>query len=277
MLTRLVLLLLPGVLAAQSPEAVLRERGEYLAWLGSAPNSPLAALARQPIGAGISLGPSNADVPLAGLSEHRLRERGGTVLLEGPEGSRALPPGGPSAMGSYTVSVDGPPGLRVVTVYGPVQHAKRVEHYPYHPELVFTGPLLSPPQRATVRVLSVDGIESDAAEAGRVVLQLNGRTVRLLVRRFGDPSEEESELEIYFRDETNGHGTYPAGRFVSLLPAGNGRYRLDFNRARNPFCAYSSVYPCPAPWRGNAIPVPIAAGERYAGEDSAGPAGVPKQ
>ena len=58
---------------------------------------------------------------------------------------------------------------------------------------------------------------------------------------------------------TNGAGTYPAGRFVSLVPAGGGRYRLDFNRARNPFCAYSSAYACPAPWHGNTLP---AAGHR---------------
>jgi hypothetical protein len=44
---------------------------------------------------------------------------------------------------------------------------------------------------------------------------------------------------------------------------GGGRYRLDFNRARNPFCAYSSAYPCPAPWAGNTIPAPVMAGERY--------------
>ena len=60
-------------------------------------------------------------------------------------------------------------------------------------------------------------------------------------------------------------GTYPAGRFVPLVPARGGRYRLDFNRARNPFCAYSSAYPCPAPWRGNTIPAPVEAGERYLG------------
>ena len=74
--------------------------------------------------------------------------------------------------------------------------------------------------------------------------------------------------------ESNGDGTYPAGRFVSLLPLPDGQFRLDLNRARNPFCAYSSAYPCPAPWRGNAIPAPIAAGERYEGGGLAAPSEV---
>jgi len=38
---------------------------------------------------------------------------------------------------------------------------------------------------------------------------------------------------------------------------------LDFNRARNPSCAYNTVFPCPAPWPGNALRRPIRAGERY--------------
>ena len=60
-------------------------------------------------------------------------------------------------------------------------------------------------------------------------------------------------------------GSYPAGRFVSLLPRPDGSYFLDFNRARNPFCAYNTVYPCPAPWSGNNLPDAVKAGERYEG------------
>ena len=86
--------------------------------------------------------------------------------------------------------------------------------------------------------------------------------------------EDESELEIYFRDATNDQGTYPAGRFVSLVPAGEGRYRLDFNRARNPFCAYSSAFPCPAPWRGNTIEGKVEAGEKYLGGGLDAPSGL---
>jgi uncharacterized protein (DUF1684 family) len=115
-----------------------------------------------------------------------------------------------------------------------------------------------------IRVLASDGIEVEATEIGSVAVPFGGRTL-LRVLRIPFAGGDESDLEIYFRDESNGDGTYPAGRFVSLLPLSNGRFRLDFNRARNPFCAYSSVYPCPAPWRGNTLPAAIRAGERYSG------------
>jgi uncharacterized protein (DUF1684 family) len=126
-----------------------------------------------------------------------------------------------------------------------------------------------------VRVLALDGIETDAAEAGSVLVPIGGSPVRLRVRRIPTGFEGESELEIFFRDGTNAEGTYPAGRFVSLVPVGEGRYRLDFNRARNPFCAYSSAYPCPAPWRGNTIDTNVEAGEPYLGGGlSAPPVGL---
>jgi uncharacterized protein len=163
----------------------------------------------------------------------------------------------------------------VLTVYGPKRGSKGAEYYRYDARLVFTGPMSPPEQPGRVRVLTVDGVETEAAEAGTVSVPLGGRTARLRVRRIPTGVEDESELEIYFRDGTNGEGTYPAGRFVSLAPLGEGRYRLDFNRARNPFCAYSSAFPCPAPWRGNTIEARVEAGERYLGGGlSSPPAGL---
>jgi len=258
-------LLVPGLLGAQAPPAILRERADYVAWLTSASTSPLAAVAQQPVGPGMRLGPADADVPLEGVPLHRVSERGGAILLQGPAGARPLPRGRPFRLGSYTLTVDGPDGRAVLTLFRSRHRGQPPEYYSYDSTLVFVGPLAPPERPGTVRVLAVDGIEVEASEAGSVVLPLGGERVRLRVRRIPVGSTEESELEIYFRDRTNGQGSYPAGRFVSLVAQADGRYRLDFNRARNPFCAYSTAYPCPAPWPGNAIPQPIEAGERYFG------------
>ncbi len=257
----------PALLAAQAtpPADFVREREEYVAWLATAPNSPLVAVAQQPIGAGLRLGPADADIPLSGLAEHRAAERGGAVSLEGPDGRRTLPRGRPTTLGGYTVAVGGTPGASVLTIFADTADRKQPEYYNYDASLVFLGSLAPPERRATVRVLAVDGVETEAAEAGSVTVTVGEARVRLRVLRIPTAGGEESDLEIFFRDETNGEGTYPAGRFVALLPEGDGRYRLDFNRARNPFCAYSSAYACPAPWRGNTIPAPVRAGERYSG------------
>ena len=252
-------------LPAQIPADLARERAEYAEWLVTAPVSPRRAIAQQPISGGIRLGPDDTDVPLAGVTEHRLLQRGGAVTLEGPEGRRAVPRGVPIGLGAYTLTVDGGAGRAVVTIFRGEQREQPPAYFEYQPSLVFVGRLSPPARRGTVRVLGLDGIEAEAAEAGSVSVPAAGGATRLRVLRVPTSGNEESELEIYFRDDTNGTGSYPAGRFVALVPLTDGRYRLDFNRARNPFCAYSSAYPCPAPWRGNVIPAPIAAGERYTG------------
>ncbi len=252
-------------------EPIASERAAFATWLATAPVSPLAAIAQQPVGTGLRLGPADADVPLEGIVEHRVSQTGGAVAIASSGGRRILPRGLPVRMDGFTLVADGPPGRAVLTVFGPRRSDTKADWFPPGSPLVFVGPLTPPEATGTVRVLGVDGVEVTAAEAGTVVVPIGGRRTRLLVRRLPTSGGEETELEIFFRDATNGHGTYPAGRFVTLVPEGPGRYRLDFNRARNPFCAYSSAYACPAPWRGNTIDAAVAAGERYAGSSASAP------
>jgi uncharacterized protein (DUF1684 family) len=258
-------LLLPsGAVQAQRADIIARERADFVTWLQSAPNSPARAVARQPVGSALTLGPAGSDLPLEGVTSQQLSEKDGRVTLTTPDGSRPVARGVPFKAGRFTISVDGLPGRSVVTVFDSTATPHPVQHYPFDPDVVFLGRLLPPARPGTVRLLGLDGIEVEAVEAGDVVVPLGGRTTRLRVRRL-PTGGEESELEVYFRDSTNAKGTYPAGRFVPLIPTGDGRYRLDFNRARNPFCAYSAAYPCPAPWQGNTIAAPVRAGERYEG------------
>ncbi len=257
------LLIFTTSLAAQTPADLARERSDYLAWLTTAPNSPLAAVAQQAVGSGVRLGAGQTDIPLAGLAEHRVVARDGGFSLEARGGVRPLPVNRLVPLGRYTLYLTPSARDAVLAVFGPVSPRKPPGYFPYDSTLTFTGPLLPPRARGNTRVLGVDGIEVQATEAGAVLVPLAGGT-RLRVLRI--PSgEEEYDLEIFFRDDSNGHGSYPAGRFVTLIPQQGGRYRLDFNRARNPFCAYNTVYPCPAPWPGNLVHAAIEAGERYTG------------
>jgi uncharacterized protein len=263
-MTRLFpLLLLASPLLAQAPPDIAMERAGYIAWLKSAFNSPLAAVAQHRVGDGLRLGPDDAEIPLTGVAEYRVYPSGAGLMLEGPEGKRAVGAGRPYRIQKYALFFTNTPGGAILTVFGSPSDKQPPGYYPYDPALVFTGPLLRPDAKQSVRVLTADGVETEATEAGSFVVPLGPTTLRVLRVPVG--GGDESELDIFFRDGTNGDGSYPAGRFVSLIPAGEGRFRLDLNRARNPFCAYSSVYACPLPWRGNAIAEPVRAGERYSG------------
>lgn len=240
-----------------------RERADYSAWLATAPFSPYAAIALQPVGPGLTLGPADADIPLTGVPAAKVIEQRGVLYLEQQDARRALPRNRPVALGNYRILVAGTAGRSQLVVYGAPHHVRPPGYYPPVAGLSFTLPLEPPERRGAFRTLGPDGLETEASEAGFVTLPMPGGGARLRVYRMGGAEEDEAELQVFFRDSTNGHGSYPAGRFVTLDPVGSGRYRIDLNRSRNPFCAYNTVFPCPPPWPGNTISAAIAAGERY--------------
>jgi len=253
--------------AAQVPPDLARDRAEFAAWLASGPTSPFAAVALQRVGPGITIGPPGSDIPLPGVAAARVLPASGRITVESSGVSRPLPRNRVLPLGSYRLMATGPAERVTLLVFGAARGVRTPEYFPYSGGAVDTVTLTPPSQRQSALFLGPDGIEADADDAGSVTGTLIGAPVTLKVRRFPGASDDEPELEIYFRDGTSGNGSYPAGRFVSLDPIGGGRYRLDFNRARSPFCAYSSVYPCPAPWPGNTIAGRIEAGERYHGSE----------
>jgi len=67
---------------------------------------------------------------------------------------------------------------------------------------------------------------------------------------------------IPFRDATSGSESYGPGRYLTLELNETDEYTLDFNRAFNPYCAYTDAYECGFPPAENDLPVAIRAGEK---------------
>lgn len=269
-----VLLLLTATLActpsAREPAVaapdVASERAEFERWLATAATSPFRAIVQYPLAGTVTIGPDGSDIPLTGLGLFRIDEDRGRLVMTVQDASRPVWRDRLVSLGDYQLLATGLPGRTTLTLFGTeLRDFKPPEYFPVSDGWRFDVALDPPSRGATRRLLAPDGSEVEATDAGTVSVPLATGEVSLQVFRLPIAGTEESELEINFRDDTNGAGSYPAGRFVSLVPAPGGRYRLDFNRARNPFCAYSAVYACPAPWRGNRIPAPVDAGERYSG------------
>jgi len=259
----------PAVLAAQAPSDLRVERAEFAAWLASAPNSPLAAIYHQPLGRELALGAAAEDPVLRELPAGVLTEGAVQVRLRTGAGERVWPRHRAMPLGSWRLRVSGERGRAVVTVYGaPRPHAPPA-WYDWTADAVAEGTIEPPAEPAARRMLGLDGVEVTAEFAGTFVAEVMGEAVRLPVWRLPEPGTDEAEATLFFRDATNGRTTYPAGRFLALRPLGGGRWRADFNRARNPFCAYNGVFQCPLPWPGNIIERAVEAGELYhAGEGS---------
>ena len=251
--------------AAQVPRDLTAERAAITDWLTTGKATPATIVALSPIGSGqhLKIGPADSDVPIPGFDPATVSFEGGKVTVDGKGGSQTLPLAQPIAYGAYLLSQDGPPTRRMISVYGPQRRVVKPEWFPYNPKAVFSVTLIRSATAETRNLLDFDGVETQAALLGTVSVTIDGQPTVLKVYRYGSPDEDEPDVEIYFQDGTNDAGSYPAGRFVELKPLPDGHYQLDFNRARNPFCAYRTVYPCPIPWPGNLIKTKVMAGEKY--------------
>ncbi|GJM22654.1 MAG: hypothetical protein DHS20C15_25690 [Planctomycetota bacterium] len=109
-----------------------------------------------------------------------------------------------------------------------------------------------------VSIPSVHGVSSQELLAGELQFELHGRTHSLLPL-----PESDGSYWLIFSDATSGDESYSGGRFlVTEVADADGSTWIDFNRSYNPPCAYSSVTTCPLPPEGNALSVPVRAGER---------------
>jgi uncharacterized protein len=67
---------------------------------------------------------------------------------------------------------------------------------------------------------------------------------------------------VPFRDLTSGNESYGPGRYLTLELNEQDVYELDFNRAFNPYCAYTDDFECAFPPAENDLPIAVPAGER---------------
>jgi len=95
---------------------------------------------------------------------------------------------------------------------------------------------------------------------GDLVFSFQGETLRLRLYHAGEGVG--TSVFVPFRDATSGEESYGAGRYLMLELNEADEYDLDFNRAFNPYCAYTDDFECPFPPAENDLPVPIRAGER---------------
>lgn len=117
-----------------------------------------------------------------------------------------------------------------------------------------------------------DGTSKEFIRYAKVNFKLNGKLLEMTLYKSialaTNPAYKDL-LFLPFTDETNSKETYGGGRYIdlSLSAIENNSLTIDFNKAYNPYCAYSDGYRCPIPPEENDLPLKILAGEkRYTGE-----------
>jgi len=92
---------------------------------------------------------------------------------------------------------------------------------------------------------------------------IDGKDLVLNIFQSTDHENEEGYedyLFIPYTDLTSGDGSYGGGKYIDAkIPEGKTMI-IDFNKAYNPYCAYSHRYSCPIPPEENDLLVRIEAG-----------------
>jgi uncharacterized protein len=121
------------------------------------------------------------------------------------------------------------------------------------------------PQPVAVGAVT-EGLQHVYESPGRIEFRLADTVLWLTAFNGSVPGR----LDLVFTDRTAGVTTYPASRVLQVAaPGNNGIVTLDFNRAVNLACAYTSFSTCPLPPPENRLPIAVEAGEQIPWERSA--------
>jgi uncharacterized protein len=112
-----------------------------------------------------------------------------------------------------------------------------------------------------------DGKEKEYFKFGTLTFTLKGQSQKLNVYRslaLMRMPQYKNYLFVPFKDLTNGKETYGGGRYLDLQTTDiqADTLILDFNKAYNPYCAFSDGYSCPIPPKENHLKIDIEAGEK---------------
>ncbi len=119
----------------------------------------------------------------------------------------------------------------------------------------------------TFRMPTYDGTSNEYKRYALLHFEVRGQkhtlTAYQSVALFQNPQYKDY-LFLPFLDQSNGVETYTGGRYIELDASQirSGKIFIDFNKAYNPYCAYSSGYRCPQPPAENTLMTSILAGEK---------------
>lgn len=115
------------------------------------------------------------------------------------------------------------------------------------------------------------GVTKTYVKFGELHFEIDGQKLKLAVYQslsLKMMPQYRDYLFIPFKDLTNGKESYGGGRYLDLRmnQIEGDKIFLDFNKAYNPYCAFSAGYSCPIPPKENQLKIAIEAGEMNFGK-----------
>jgi uncharacterized protein (DUF1684 family) len=136
------------------------------------------------------------------------------------------------------------------------QNFAGLNYFPENPDLDLTVEVERFDKGDVVQIQTNTGDVQSYERYGRIEFVLEGEEASLTIYH------NEFGFFLPFTDALAGEETYGAGRYLEPEELPDGRFRVDFNLAYNPYCAYNPNWSCPLTPFENRLKVPIRAGEK---------------
>lgn len=140
---------------------------------------------------------------------------------------------------------------------------KPLKYFEPKPDFIFNSKLHVYDVQDTIIILGTKGESRPSILIGYLEFDFNGDTFKINIYKSFSRTGEEY-YSIWFTDKTTGKTTYGVGRYLDFELNENPDfvYTIDFNKAYNPYCAYSPLFTCPIPRKEDYIDLKIEAGEK---------------
>ncbi len=133
---------------------------------------------------------------------------------------------------------------------------KGLKYFPPNPALNLEVTVEEFPEKQRIEMQTTTGDIQGYERYGKFSFMVDGQPAQLTIYH------SEDGYFLPFVDSLASKVTYPAGRYLEPESLGKNRFKVDFNLAYNPYCAYNENWSCPLTPFENRLKVPIHAGEK---------------
>ncbi len=142
-----------------------------------------------------------------------------------------------------------------------------IDHFEYDPQFAVTAKFVPSTSNEIIEMATYSGNIKMFVLKGSLHFKIKNQKSSLHVYQNTKLANHPLYGKYYFipfKDLTSDNSTYGGGRYLDMDKAlfNEKHVLLDFNRAYNPWCAYSAGYNCPIPPVDNHLKLYIEAGEK---------------
>lgn len=140
---------------------------------------------------------------------------------------------------------------------------KSLDFYPIEEKYVVKAKLIRAKNPSLAKMKTSTTRIAEFKLYGTLFFELDGKPLQLKVYQsfpISENPEYVDNLFLPFSDVSSGKESYIGGRYIDLKIPKSDTIEIDFNKAYNPYCAYSPNYSCPKVPLENDLNVAILAG-----------------